>query len=265
MGVYSLPDLPYDYSALEPHYSAEVLELHHAKHHAAYVKGVNDAIEALAAVRDSDDFAQLTMLEKNLAFHLSGHVLHSVFWTNLTPEGGGEPDGDLGDAISEHFGSFDRMRQHLDGRDCHGARSRVGRTRVGADRSTARRRAGLRPPGQHRPGCDPTPGHRLVEHAYYLQYRNLKADYVEAMWNLVNWGDVDRRFDVARASPITLYVSRVHRPASRLLSANPHRLADRAHGCEDPGPRGWTPRPPAYPAPSERTATPPLERALRVA
>ena len=89
--IYSLPDLAYDYGALEPHISARIMELHHDKHHAAYVAGANAALERLADLREKDDFAPITMVEKNLAFHVSGHVLHSLFWTNLSPDGGGEP------------------------------------------------------------------------------------------------------------------------------------------------------------------------------
>ena len=95
MPVYSLPELPYDYAALEPHYSAEVLELHHDKHHKAYVDGANTALDKLDQARSSDDFGTINQLQKNLAFHLSGHVLHSMFWENLSPDGGGKPEGDL--------------------------------------------------------------------------------------------------------------------------------------------------------------------------
>ncbi len=110
MKQYTLPDLPYDYAALEPHYSARVLELHHDKHHAAYVKGVNATLEKLEKARAEDDYSSLVGLEKTLAFNLSGHVLHSIFWRNLSPDGGGKPDGELGNAINEYFGSFDQFR-----------------------------------------------------------------------------------------------------------------------------------------------------------
>ena len=99
MPVYSLPELPYDYAALEPHYSAEVLELHHDKHHKAYVDGANTALDKLDQARTKDEFGTINQLQKNLAFHLSGHVLHSMFWENLSPDGGGRPEGDLGAAI----------------------------------------------------------------------------------------------------------------------------------------------------------------------
>ena len=95
VGLYSLPDMPYDYGALEPAITGEILELHHGKHHAAYVKGANDTLEQLAEARDKGDFAALVGLEKTLAFNLSGHVLHSIFWNNLSPDGGDRPDGEL--------------------------------------------------------------------------------------------------------------------------------------------------------------------------
>ena len=101
--VYSLPDLPYDPGALEPHVSGRIMELHHDKHHAAYVKGANNALERLHDLRGKGDFTALSMLEKSLAFNVSGHVLHSVFWTNLSPDGGGEPEGDLATAIEDTF------------------------------------------------------------------------------------------------------------------------------------------------------------------
>jgi len=111
--AYTLPDLPYDFGALEPHVSGHIMELHHDKHHAAYVKGANTTVEKLDEARSKGDFATLPMLEKNLAFHLSGHVLHSLFWTNLSPEGGGEPEGDLAEVIGAGFGGFTPFRQQM--------------------------------------------------------------------------------------------------------------------------------------------------------
>ncbi|MGO4751688.1 superoxide dismutase, partial [Streptomyces sp. 2MCAF27] len=113
MGTYALPDLPYDYAALEPAITGQILELHHAKHHAAYVKGANDTLEQLAEARDKEQFAGLVGLEKTLAFNLSGHVLHSIFWQNLSRDGGDRPDGALGDAIDEHLGGFEACRKQL--------------------------------------------------------------------------------------------------------------------------------------------------------
>src|SRR5271169_5106048 len=101
LAEYTLPDLPYDYAALEPYVSAQIMELHHDKHHAAYVAGANQTLEKLAAARDKDDFGAIVGLQKTLAFHVAGHVLHSIFWKNQNPDGGDKPDGALGSAIGE--------------------------------------------------------------------------------------------------------------------------------------------------------------------
>ena len=113
MKQYQLPDLAYDSGALEPHLSARILELHHGKHHKAYVDGANTVLEHLAEARETGDFGSINQLEKNLAFHLSGHILHSIFWKNLSPDGGGEPAGDLASAIDEQLGSFDAFKSQL--------------------------------------------------------------------------------------------------------------------------------------------------------
>ena len=109
MAEYTLPDLPYDYAALEPHISGRIMELHHDKHHAAYVTGANTALEKLAEAREAGDFATVNLHEKNLAFNLGGHVNHSVFWQNLSPEGG-EPAGELAADIELHVGVAHEQR-----------------------------------------------------------------------------------------------------------------------------------------------------------
>ena len=112
--VYTLPDLPYDPGALEPHISARIMALHHDKHHAAYVKGANTALDKLSDIREKGDFSTIAMLEKNLAFHVSGHVLHSLFWRSMGPDGSERrPGGDLQQAIGRDFGSFDRFRRQM--------------------------------------------------------------------------------------------------------------------------------------------------------
>jgi superoxide dismutase, Fe-Mn family len=103
MAVYTLPDLPYDYGALEPAMSGQILELHHDKHHAAYVKGANDTLERLAEAGESAGLTATVGLEKTLAFNLSGHVLHSIFWKNLSPDGGDRPDGEVAAELSLHI------------------------------------------------------------------------------------------------------------------------------------------------------------------
>ncbi|MEV7177455.1 superoxide dismutase [Kitasatospora sp. NPDC093679] len=198
MGTYSLPDLPYDYSALERAMSAEILELHHSKHHAAYVKGANDTLEQLAEARDKEQYGGLVGLQKTLAFHLSGHVLHSLFWQNLSPEGGDRPDGALGDAIAEHFGSFEALRKQL-------TTATVGVQGSGwgiLSWEPLGRRLIVEQVYDHHgnvgQGTTPLLAFDAWEHAYYLQYRNVRPDYVERLWEVVNWQDVAARFAAAQ-------------------------------------------------------------------
>src|SRR5262249_7619437 len=113
MTKYALPDLPYDYGALEPHVSARIMQLHHDKHHRTYVEGANQTLETLEEARSKGDFDRIAALEHQLAFHLSGHVLHSIFWKNLSPKGGGTPTGPIASAIDRDFGGFDRFKQQL--------------------------------------------------------------------------------------------------------------------------------------------------------
>ncbi|MBC7763750.1 MAG: superoxide dismutase, partial [Candidatus Saccharibacteria bacterium] len=112
MADYTLPELGYDYGALAPSISGAIMELHHSKHHQAYVTGANAAVAALAAARDSGDLANVNKLEKDLAFNLGGHVNHSIFWTNLSRDGGDKPVGQLASAIDDNFGSFDKFTAH---------------------------------------------------------------------------------------------------------------------------------------------------------
>ncbi len=198
MPQYSLPDLPYDYSALEPHYSAEVLELHHDKHHAAYVKGANDTLAKLADARESDDFESIVGLQKTLAFNLSGHILHSVFWTNLSPDGGDKPEGALADAIIESFGSFDGFKGQLTAATTTVQGSGWGV--LAYDPMGAR--LFVEQVYDHQGNIGQSAAPLLVfdawEHAFYLQYKNVKADYVDALWNIVNWDNVADRFTRAQ-------------------------------------------------------------------
>ena len=199
MAEYTLPDLPYDYAALEPAITGEILELHHAKHHAAYVKGANDTLERLAEARDKEQYGGLVGLEKTFAFNLSGHVLHSIFWDNLSPDGGDRPDGELAAAIDEYFGSFEALRKQLTAATSTVQGSGWG---VLAWEPLGRRLVVEQVYDHHgNVGMNTTPV--LVfdawEHAYYLQYRNVRPDYVEKLWSLVNWTDVKARFDKASA------------------------------------------------------------------
>ncbi len=198
---YVLPDMPYDYGALEPAITGEILELHHSKHHAAYVKGANDTLERLAETRAAGDFSGLVGLEKTFAFNLSGHVLHTIFWDNLSPDGGDRPEGDLAAAVDEHFGSFEAFTKQLSSATATVQGSGWG---VLAWEPLSQRLVVEQVYDHHgNIGMNTTP--LLVfdawEHAYYLQYRNVRPDYVQKLWNLVNWTDVTRRFDAARAAP----------------------------------------------------------------
>ena len=203
MADYTLPDLPYDYGALEPHYSGEMLELHHDKHHAAYVTGANATLEKLAEARDKGEFGTIVGLEKTLAFNLSGHVLHSNFWTNLSPDGGDKPDGDLGSSIDENFGSFDAFKAQLtqasttvqgSGWGVLAWEPLAGRLLV---EQVYDHQSNI---GQ---GSVPVLVFDAWEHAFYLQYKNVKADYVSALWNIVNWPDVAARLQKARSLKLT--------------------------------------------------------------
>jgi superoxide dismutase, Fe-Mn family len=196
---YELPELPYDYSALEPHYSAEVLELHHDKHHKAYVDGANTTFEKLGEARESGDFGTINQLEKNMAFHLSGHVLHSLFWTNMSPDGGGEPDGDLAAAVKEWFGSYDGFRAQL----TEAAMNVQGSGWGALSWEPLAGRLIVEQVYDHQgnvgQGGPPLLVLDMWEHAYYLQYKNVKKDWVDAYWHLVNWPDVAARFERVRS------------------------------------------------------------------
>jgi Fe-Mn family superoxide dismutase len=198
MRPYELPPLGYDYAALEPHYRARVLELHHARHHKAYVDGVNAALDKLAAARESGDLSAVVGLEKTLAFNLSGHVLHTLFWRNLSPDGGGRPEGELAAAIDEHFGSFDRFHAQL---------SQTVTTVQGSGWGALSweplgERLYIEQVYDHQGNVGQSGVPLLVidawEHAYYLQYENRRGEYVSAIWNVIDWSDVAGRFDRAR-------------------------------------------------------------------
>jgi Fe-Mn family superoxide dismutase len=203
MANYTLPDLPYDFGALEPHYSGEILELHHDKHHAAYVTGANTTLEKLADSRDKEDFGAIVGLEKTLAFNVSGHVLHSIFWKNLSPDGGDKPDGDLGAALDEHFGSFDAFKAQLTQATATVQGSGWG---VLAWEPLGQRLLVEQVYDHHGnvgQGSVPLLVFDAWEHAYYLQYKNVRADFVTALWKIVNWADVASRFAQAHALSIS--------------------------------------------------------------
>lgn len=197
MQKYTLPELPYDYSALEPHISGKIMELHHDKHHNTYVNGANSALEKLEAAREADDLAAINQFSKDLAFNLGGHTNHSVFWTNMGPDGGGEPEGELAAAIAENFGSFAAFKKHF-------SAAATGLQGSGwavlAWDSISSRLVIFQlfdQQGNVPVGVTPLLMLDMWEHAFYLDYQNVKADYVKAWWNVVNWQNVAARFDNA--------------------------------------------------------------------
>ena len=199
MPAYELPDLPYDYGALAPHISGEIMEIHHSKHHATYVKGLNTVLEKLEEARDNNALDSVAGMERTLAFNLGGHVNHSAFWPNLSPDGGDKPDGELGSAIDEYFGNFDKFRAHFEA--CANTIMGSGWSILAYDTLGQRLnivqlydQQGNLPLAQI-----PIVLLDMWEHAFYLQYRNVKADYVKAWWNVVNWGDAQQRFAAAQA------------------------------------------------------------------
>lgn len=201
METHTLPDLPYDYSSLESAMSAEIRQLHHDKHHAAYVEGANDTLDQLAEARGKGALGGLVGLEKTLAFNLSGHVLHSIFRGNRSPDGGDRPDGALASAIDENFGNFDAFKVQL---------TTATTTVQGSGSGSGWGVLAWEPLGNRliitqvydhhgNVGIGSTPV--LVfdawEHAYSLQYKNVRPDYVTRLWDIVTWSDVQTGFAAA--------------------------------------------------------------------
>ena len=198
MPQYTLPELDYDFGALEPHISARIMELHHGKHHAGYVKNANLTLGRLEEARATEDFTRLAALERALAFNLSGHILHSIFWKNLTPKGGGRPDGDLARALDHDFGSFDKFQRQL---------NEVAATIMGSGWAALvwepiGGRLLITQIYDHQSNLSQGGVSLLVidawEHAYYLQYQDQKAAFFKAVWNLWSWTDISARFKAAQ-------------------------------------------------------------------
>jgi len=196
---HKLPDLPYGYDALEPHYDEQTVRLHHDLHHAGYVKGVNAAEEKIAAMIKSGDFAAVKAACADLAFHGSGHILHSMFWTNMKPNGGGEPTGDVAAAIDNQFGSYEAFRNLF-----LTAANAVAGSGWGI---LAHRKADdalvVLQAEKHENltqwGVAPILALDVWEHAYYLKYQNKRPEWTKAfMEHLVNWDDVAKRLAQAR-------------------------------------------------------------------
>lgn len=201
--THELPDLPYDYDALEPHIDTQTMKIHHTKHHAGYVKKLNAALE------DYDDLkgksieellAGLGAIPADIRTAVrnngGGHANHTLFWTIMSPEGGGEPSGPLAEAINEKFGSFEKFKEEF---------SNAAASRFGSGWAWLCVTDGdlcvCSTPNQDTPlsdGKTPILGLDVWEHAYYLHYMNKRPDYIDAWWNVVNWDQVGKNFESAR-------------------------------------------------------------------
>lgn len=195
---YQLPELPYAYDALEPYISSTIMRLHHDKHHQAYVDGANAALAGLAAARESGDYATINQLEKNLAFNLGGHSNHSVFWTNMAPAdqaGDAAYGGAIQEAIDRDFGSLDAFKAQFTAAALGIQGS--GWAVLGYE-PLSKRLAIFQLFDQQSnvpAGIVPLLMLDMWEHAFYLDYQNVKASYVEAWWNVVNWANVSSRLE----------------------------------------------------------------------
>jgi Fe-Mn family superoxide dismutase len=204
MSKYVLPDLSYDYGALEPNISGKIMELHHDKHHLAYVNGANSALDALAEAREKNDLSMVNKFQKDLAFNLAGHVNHTVFWKNMSPEGGDKPTGELAAAIDEYFGSFDAFKAHFSASalGIQGSGWSILVWDILGQKLIIEQLYDHQ--GNLSVGSIPLLMLDMWEHAFYLDYQNVKPEYVKAFWNIVNWADVQARFLEASQNTSTL-------------------------------------------------------------
>jgi superoxide dismutase, Fe-Mn family len=204
---FEVPPLPYDYSALEPHIDEQTMRIHHDKHHQAYVDKANAALEgtewADRPVEEVISSLEQIPEEKRMAVrnNAGGHANHSLFWEIMSPTGGGEPDGELADAIESTFGGLDALKQEV---------NEAGVNRFGSGWTWLVLSDGslgvVSTPNQDSPlteGQTPLLGIDVWEHAYYLKYQNRRPDYLEAWWNVVNWDEVSRRYEQTRAGTAT--------------------------------------------------------------
>lgn len=194
---HSLPQLPYEYNALEPVVSREIMNIHHSKHHQTYVNNLNAAEEKLAAAQSKGDISTVISLAPALKFNGGGHINHTIFWQNLSPNGG-EPSAELLKAIEQDFSSLDNMKNQL-------TAATVGVQGSGwgwlAYNKQAKRlqiaTCQNQDPLEPTTGLIPLFGIDVWEHAYYLQYKNVRPDYVKAIFDVANWKDISQRYEAA--------------------------------------------------------------------
>jgi len=194
---YVLPELPYGYRDLEPHISEEQLRIHHDKHHQGYVNGANALLQKLDKARKEGADLDVKSSLKELSFNIGGHLLHSLFWPNLAPigKGGGKPGGTLGDAIEKEFGSFERFKKEFS----QAAVSVEGSGWAALSFCRQTNRPIIMQIEKHNTNVYPMFRILMVldvwEHAYYLDYKNERAKFVDAFWNIVNWNEVNKRLE----------------------------------------------------------------------
>ncbi|WP_440894996.1 Fe-Mn family superoxide dismutase [Amphibacillus sp. Q70] len=197
IGGHTLPPLPYPYDALEPYIDRETMELHHNKHHKSYVDGLNKAEKEMQKARNSNNFELIKHWEREAAFNGAGHYLHRIFWTIMSPNGGGQPSGRLLREINRSFGSFDQFKKHFS----EAANEVEGGGWAILVWSPRARRLEILQAEKHQnlSQWDVVP--LLVldvwEHAYYLKYKNERKKYIDNWWNIVNWAEVEKRFNQA--------------------------------------------------------------------
>lgn len=198
---YKLPDLGYDFNALEPVISAEIMMLHYSKHHAAYVANLNKALEQLAEAEQKNDLPAQIALQSAIKFNGGGNINHSIFWTNLAPPnkgGGTPPNGELAKAINQDFGSLDKFIETFSAKTT--AIQGSGWGWLGYNK--ANHRLEIATCDNQDPvvlkGLTPILGIDVWEHAYYLQYKNVRADYVKAIWQIINWKNAEERYSQAK-------------------------------------------------------------------
>lgn len=195
---FTLPNLPYDYNALEPVISAEIMQLHHQKHHNAYVTNLNTALEKYSAAEQQEDLSTMISLQPAIRFNGGGHLNHSIFWTNLAPQnrGGGEaPTGELADAIQKRWGSLNTFIEIFN--STAGPLQGSGWCWLGFCKNSKElmlETCNNQDPLEGTTGLIPLLGIDVWEHAYYLQYKNARPDYLKAIWKVVNWANIAERY-----------------------------------------------------------------------
>ncbi|WP_404450450.1 superoxide dismutase [Sutcliffiella horikoshii] len=197
IGQHTLPPLPYPYNALEPYISRDIMELHHLKHHKSYVDGLNKAELKMLEARETGDFDLIKHWEREAAFHGSGHYLHTMFWDNMSPNGGGQPSGRLMQQIVQDFGNYEKFKKHFS--EAADKVEGVGWALLVWSPRAHRLEILQTEKQQLFTQWDTIPllGLDVWEHAYYLQYKNNRKDYIDKWWNLVNWKDVEKRYQEA--------------------------------------------------------------------